>query len=239
MRKFYIEEIIENRSRLSKEDALHLTKVLRMGVGEDVIAICKGIAYCACVDDIEKTQVSLLIKDEIEMDIEPATLVTLFQGLPKAGKMETIIQKSVELGVHSIVPVAMDRCVVKLDKKDNKIQRWQRVSYEACKQCGRLNVPTVEQPAKLKDLNFENFDLVLVAYENESDTSIKQVLENAKGAKNVAIVIGPEGGFEKSEIQLLEDKGGKCVTLGKRILRTETAPIAMISVVMYNFDEMK
>ena len=167
------------------------------------------------------------------------------QGLPKADKMELIIQKSVELGVFDITPIEMKRCVVKLNEKDKtkKIQRWQKISEVASKQCGRNIIPSINSIINIKNVcNLLNeYDIVLIAYENEKETTLKQVLNEIKQCYNekeikIAIIIGPEGGIASEEVEILKESGAKSITLGKRILRTETVALSVLSVIMYELE---
>ena len=164
--------------------------------------------------------------------------ITLFQGLPKKDKMELIIQKAVELGVFNIVPVDMKNCIVKLKDEDKKISRWQEISEAAAKQSKRNIIPKIEKLMKIKDLKdkIKDYDLCIVAYEDENNTTLKDILNKNKNAKNIALIIGPEGGISKEEVQLLNENGAKTASLGKRILRTETAGISMISMITYEFE---
>ena len=158
--------------------------------------------------------------------------------------MELVIQKSVELGVYDITPVEMKRCVVKLNEKDKikKIQRWQKISEGAAKQSGRDRIPRINPIINIKNLceNMKEYDLVLVAYENEKVNTLKQELKKIKQDANkemkIAIVIGPEGGIDKEEIAKFEEYHAKIITLGNRILRTETVALNMLSIIMYELD---
>jgi 16S rRNA (uracil1498-N3)-methyltransferase len=170
---------------------------------------------------------------------EPAHRVTLYQSLPKTGKMETIIQKCTELGVAAIAPVVSERCVVRPEKDwENKRQRYQRVAYEAAKQSKRGVIPEVLPLKPLAACDFSQYDLVLFAYEEEREYMLKQALrtEQARTAKNIAVIIGPEGGFEESESAQLCENGAVRVSLGTRILRTETAGMAMLAMVLYELE---
>ena len=158
--------------------------------------------------------------------------------------MELVIQKSVELGVFDITPVEMKRCIVKLKEKDKekKLQRWQKISEVAAKQCGRNIIPKINTFQNLKNIcqNFKEYDIVLVCYENEKEKTLKQELkkiikENKKDVK-IAIVVGPEGGIEKEEVEIMQENGAKVITLGKRILRTETVALNVLSVIMYELE---
>ena len=159
--------------------------------------------------------------------------------------MELIIQKSVELGVKEIIPIEMKRCVVKLNEKDQnkKIDRWQKISEVAAKQCGRNIIPKINNVINIKNIcNLcENYDIVLVAYENEKENKLKYELEKLKSQNKeqlkIAIVIGPEGGLEENDVNLLKESGAKVITLGNRILRTETVALNMISIIMYELEK--
>ena len=165
--------------------------------------------------------------------------ITLFQGLPKADKMEYIIQKNVELGVKHIVPVDMERSIVKLDEKTmiKKIERWQKISEVAAKQSGRDIIPKIENIINVKKICelIKNYDIVLIAYENENQITLKDKLRKIKNFDNlkIAVIIGPEGGIDKKELEELIKAGAKTITLGKRILRTETASIVVVSNLIY------
>ena len=168
--------------------------------------------------------------------------IHLYQGLPKADKMELIIQKTTELGIYKIIPVDMVRCVVKLDEKDikKKIERWQKIAEGAAKQSKRDIIPKIENKLKLKDLinKIKEYDIFIVAYEEEEEKTLKQVLKKLENKNNykIGILIGPEGGIDLKEIEILKENGAIIVTLGKRILRTETAPIAMVSNILYELE---
>lgn len=249
MARFFVNsnDITDSNIYLEKEqDVKHLVKVLRGKVGDKVdISDGGSWEYSTEIAEIYDGQVVLRILDKQKPAREPNTRVTLFQGIPKAQKMETIIQKTVELGVDSIVPVFMDRTVV-VDKGnfDKKLSRWQKISDEAVKQCKRGMIPTIEKPIKSKDLEKAltgRFDLVICPYENEDDRSIKDLLRKYNDAdkpKDVAIIIGPEGGFSEKEIENIVSSpvDGQLVTLGRTILRTETAGMAALAMVMYELE---
>ena len=186
------------------------------------------------------------IKEEIQNYVESNIHVTIMQGLPKSDKMELIIQKSVELGVYDIIPIEMKRCVVKLNEKDKqkKIMRWQKISEVASKQCGRNIIPKINEVTNIKNICnlIKQYDIVLVAYENESKTTIKEELKkirkmyDSKEIIKIAVIIGPEGGIDEEEINLLRNNGAKTITLGKRILRTETVALNILSVIIYELE---
>lgn len=251
MPKFFVEnnQIKNDTIHIKDKDVNHIKKVLRKNI-EDEITICNENTkqdYLCKIINIEENEIICKILKELETNVESNIEVSIFQGLPKADKMELIIQKSVELGVHDITPIEMKRCVVKLQEKDKnkKIERWQKISEVAAKQCGRNFIPKINNIEKLKEISekIKDYDVVLVAYEEEKENTLKNELkllkkdnkENNKKIK-IAIVIGPEGGMDKEEINTLEKNGAKIITLGKRILRTETVALNILSIIMYELE---
>ncbi len=246
MPKFFTarENIKDTRLIIDSEDANHIKKVLRIGVGDE-ITVCDGggTDYQVRIAEIGKTSIECDIISKVKCDTEPEIEITLYQGLPKAAKMDYIIQKNTELGVSRIVPAKRARCVVKLEDKkaeEKMCERWQKIANEAAKQSGRGVIPKVTEPMSIDEIIREaaECDLVFVPYECESETRLKDVIESAKGAKKISFIIGPEGGFDPSEIEKFKSAGIKTITLGKRILRTETAAEAVISMMMYAYDEI-
>lgn len=242
MPKFFVKnnQISGNVIDILGTDVNHIANVLRLKP-DDKIKICnvdKGTNYNTQIVEINKENVKCNILEEIESNAEAGVHINILQGLPKAEKMELIIQKCTELGVSEITPVEMERCIVKLDSKSasKKQERWQKIAEVAAKQSGRDKIPTINNVINIKNVcnMLANYDIVLVPYENEKTVTLKEVL-NKLPRKNlkIAIVIGPEGGFEEKEIQMLEQNNCKIVTLGNRILRTETVAMAMTSVIMY------
>ncbi|MBQ3181768.1 MAG: 16S rRNA (uracil(1498)-N(3))-methyltransferase [Clostridia bacterium] len=246
MPKFFInkEDIKNKKITITGPDAVHISKVLRTEVGE-ILTLCDG-------DGTDfKAKVCTCSKDEVLLDIlesyaclsEPKVSVTLFQGLPKQGKMDYIIEKCTELGISRIVPVATARSVVKIsDKKseEKKLERWRKIASESVKQCGRGKIPEICDVLSLSESIelSKDLDLVIAAYECENETSLKSVL-SAHSPDSVGIFIGPEGGLDDKEVEMFLDAGIKTVTLGKRILRTETAGHTVLTAVMYEFNELK
>jgi len=223
----------------NREDIKHIVKVLRLKLGDE-LDVSDGIhwEYRAKIDVIYDEEILLMIVDKQHFAREPKVNITLYQGVPKAGKMDLIIQKSVELGVNGIKPVMMDRTVVNDNGKFNKkIDRWQKISAEAVKQCKRGIIPKVFDLIRfdgmLKELN--DYDLVVFPYENIEDYSIKDLLSEKEGNR-IAVIIGPEGGFSEKEAKKLKDMGVKGVTLGKTVLRTETAGLVAISMIFYEYE---
>jgi len=237
MSRFFVDKntISNNRVYLSAEDSQHAIKVLRLAEN-DIVTVCDGASfeYDARIIKADKSGVKVELFNQRKADTEPAVRVTLIQCLPKAGKMEVIIQKCVELGVHDIIPVESERSVVKISgSTQNKIERYNRIAYEAAKQSGRGIIPKVRNFTKLNDIDYSEFDFLLVPYEEEHELTLKHYIESSnllKSASNVAIVIGPEGGIDQKEIEFLRSKGGITLTLGKRILRTETAGMATLAM---------
>ena len=208
-----------------------------MNVGDTFLVSENGVSNLCSITAIEVDSITVKIVQENYNNTELPVKIFLFQGLPKSDKMELIIQKAVELGVDSIVPVEMKNCVVKLDdkKKQSKILRWQAIAESAAKQSKRNIVPKVYDVLSFSDsLNLaESLDLIMVPYENENGMgATKQVLCELKNCSSVGIFIGPEGGFDYTEIEKAVQKGGKSISLGKRILRTETAALTALSVCM-------
>ncbi len=226
-----------------RNDLKHMGKVLRLQIGDEVeIADGCGWEYRTRILSLDQEEALLTILDKQKCSSEPATRITLYQGIPKQSKMETIIQKCVELGVDRIVPVFMDRTIV-VDKGNfaRKIDRWQKVASESVKQCRRGMIPEVTEAVKMKQvleqLTEDPFDLILIPYENEEGTTLKDVLRSFAGeARNIAVIIGPEGGFSQQEVDAVTAAGGHSVTLGKTTLRTETAGMAAIAMIMYELE---
>ena len=222
-------------------DIRHMTKVMRMKEGDRVdVSDSSEWEYLTEILSVDEDEVVLSILDKQKFSREPELAVTLFQGVPKAGKMEMVIQKCVELGVYSIVPVFTDRSVV-VEKSNfsKKLARWQKVADEAVKQCKRGRIPQVEPQLRFSEMaeRLSEFDLVLFPYENEADYSIKDCLRSlSEKPRTVAVVIGPEGGFSDSEAQKMAEISAVQVTLGKTILRTETAGMAGLAVIMYELE---
>lgn len=242
MYKFFVEDyqVKGNKVNIIEEDKKHIANVLRMKIKEKILVTNKTTleTYECEIKNIDKEKVECNILKKIELDVEPKVKVDIYQGLPKSDKLEYIIQKSVELGVNRIIPVNMEYCISKIKDEEKKNERWMKISEAAAKQSKRNIIPKVE---KSVDMNYvyeqiKNYDLVLVLYENEEKTTIKEVLQRENNINNIAVIIGPEGGISKKEIEKLEENGAKIVTLGKRILRTETAPVTVLSIIMYEYD---
>ena len=249
MSKFFVktEQINNNDIVIIGDDVNHIINVLRMKK-TDEIQICNqdtGDNYNAEIVNYSKNEVECKIISKINETTESNVHITLFQGIPKFEKMELIIQKNTEVGIKSIVPVIMERTVVKLDEKiaSKKLERWQKIAEIAAKQSMRDIIPQIGNITKLKDIDTTEFDAVLVAYENEEHNMLKTELQklerkiksnnSSEQQYNIAIVIGPEGGISEKELVMLAEKNAKFVSLGKRILITETAGVVMAGNIIY------
>lgn len=234
MHRFFAEKKDAELLYLAKDDIKHFKDVLRIKDDEEVEVYIDGNGYIALMNSYAKDELSLKIVSEIKDIYESGMKVTLFQSLVKSDKMDFIIQKAIEMGVYSIVPTETKRSIVKKkDIKDKKLERYKNIAKAAAMQSKREFIPEVKEAMKLdegKDL-FSGYDLVLIAYEDEAEHSIKDY--DIKNAKNVAIFIGPEGGFDEAEIDELKSYGCKSISMGKRILRAETAPIALLAMLYY------
>lgn len=246
MPKFFVasDKITENQIVIDTEDVAHISRVLRLGEG-DKITVCdsQGTDYEAEIISLEDKRIVCKINSKSPSESEPNIKVTLFQALPKASKMEYIIQKTTELGIHEIVPARLSRCVVKIDnKKDEakKLDRWQKISESAAKQSGRGIIPEISAILPLDEIiaKSKEFDLFFVPYECEEKKTLKDILLSKKDVKTVGFLIGPEGGFNMAETEKIRNAGIDTVTLGKRILRTETAGEAVLAMTMYEIGDI-
>lgn len=243
MHRFFIDprQLQGETARVTGEDVAHMTRVLRLRAG-DLVTLCDGAGmdYEAKLRSLGKEEILLDVVSAQPSRGEPRHRVTLYQGLPKAGKMELILQKSVELGLYSLVPVLSQRSVVKLTAKEfeKKRVRYQRVAYEAAKQARRGIVPQVRPLAAFSDAALARHDLLLIADEEEEAVSLKAILQSHRDALDIGLVVGPEGGLERGEVAALTAAGGRCVSLGPRILRTETAGMAALAMILYELGDM-
>ncbi len=243
MYQFFVEDsqITDTDITIEGSDVNHIRNVLRMKGGEKVrISSQSGRNYFCELADISEDMVRAVILEDAASDTELPNKIYLFQGLPKNDKMELIIQKAVELGVYEVIPVAMKNCVVRLDDKKaaNKVARWQEIAKSAAKQSKRSLIPNVRMPMSYK-LAVElasKMDVKLVPYENERGmTATKEAIEQIKPGQSIAIFIGPEGGFDDAEIDMVKDEM-QLISLGKRILRTETAGMATLAILSYHIE---
>lgn len=245
MHWFYVEhsQITEKQIFITGEDVNHIKNVLRMGKGEKIV-ICDGQGkdyYCS-IADMDKEQVVADILEINDTETELPAKIYLFQGLPKKDKMELIIQKAVELGVYEIIPVSMKRCVAKIDdkkKEKKKLERWQAISTSAAKQSGRGIIPNVHHLLSFSEAleKAAQLDCAIVPYEQATDiTASHERIQKACEKKSIGIFIGPEGGFDDAEIEQVLNAGFQTITLGKRILRTETAGLTILSILMFEME---
>ena len=250
MYQFFVEEnqMTGDRIAILGSDVNHIKNVLRMKGGERVRVSLSdsGRSFFCVLDQISEEEVIAIIQEEDEAGTELANKIYLFQGLPKGDKMELIIQKCVELGVYEIIPVAMKNCVVKLDAKkaDSKVKRWQAISESAAKQSKRTVIPEIQMPMTWKEAlrKAEELDIVLVPYENERGMeATREIMGTIKPGQSVGVFVGPEGGFAPEEIEgiapnALDNKAHR-ISLGRRILRTETAGLATLSMLVFCLDD--
>lgn len=245
MYHFFVEPsaIVEKTVTITGKDVNHIKNVLRMKPGEEIsVSTTESSSEYRCIvkelsDDAVVCDLAFIKEEGNEL---PSKLY-LFQGLPKSDKMELIIQKAVELGAFEIIPVEMKRCVMKLEPKKapSKIARWQAISEAAAKQSKRTVIPTVSMPMSFKEAikKASECDLRLVPYEMaDGMPHTKDLIHSIKPGQSVAIFIGPEGGFDNAEIELAKSEGFEIVTLGKRILRTETAGMVVLSLLMMELE---
>ena len=245
MPKFFVdnEQVDNGKVVIIGNDVNHIKNVLRMKIG-DTFNVCDNNSnnYIVKINKFEKEEILCDILQECSNTAESNVKVHIYQGLPKADKMELIIQKSVELGVEKITPVEMKRCVVKLDGKDKvkKIARWQKIAEVAAKQSGRDIIPEICNVKNIKEITneFKEYDLIILCYENEKNVFLKDVLKTVKEKDllKIAAIIGPEGGIDLSEVEVMKNSGAKVVSLGSRILRTETVGLSLLSIIMYEFE---
>jgi 16S rRNA (uracil1498-N3)-methyltransferase len=223
------------------EEAAHMVRTLRMRPGDVFTAIDGGAyEYDCIIEAITSGEITANVQAKRLCAAEPEIAITLYQAYPKAAKMETILQKCVEIGVSSFVPFLSERCVKKPEKDDtNKISRLQKVAQEAVKQCGRCRVIGVSPILSMKEVlkQLPRHTLCLLAWEEEKAATIKEALRQNSGAKDIALIIGPEGGFSPLEAQSMQAAGAMAVSLGRRILRTETAGMAACAMIMYEMEE--
>lgn len=248
MYQFFVNpcQINGNKIYIDGSDFNHIKNVLRMRVGEELNVVTEGSdkEYRCEIDSFEDSQVNLTLQFIKEENVELPNRIYLLQGLPKADKMELIIQKAVELGVYEIVPVSMKRSVVKLDEKKaaSKVSRWRAISESAAKQSKRRIIPDVTLPKTLKEAidYISGCDIKIVPYEmlaQDAMSATRDLFSSIEKGKDIALIIGPEGGFDEAEIELCKKDGFKPVTLGKRILRTETAGMTVLSWLVYLLEE--
>ena len=244
MHRFYADEqgLCNGFVNRSEEDARHASRVLRMKLGESCEIFVGSKRYAAEISAMGESGVQALLLQELP-STEAKLRITLYQGLPKADKMELIVQKSVELGACAVVPVAMSRCVVQLDQKDGrkKQERWQKIAREACKQSGRCEMMQVAEPISFKQFlaKLPQHQAAIVPWEDARGYSLAKFHAEHPDITDLAIVIGPEGGMSAEEIARMKEASCQSVTLGPRILRTETAGLCAMSALLCLYGDME
>lgn len=246
MQRFFVEphqiDEVAHQIHIVGTDVNHISNVLRMKQGEEVWISDGGKKEYRCaIEGFSLDEVLLHIIYAQEPDYELPSRIYLFQGLPKADKMELIIQKAVELGAYEVIPVETKRCVVKLDGKKaaKKVDRWQQIAESAAKQSKRMLIPNVHEVISFKEaLKYaQSMDIRLIPYElTKGMQDTKEILAAIEPGQSIGIFIGPEGGFEEKEVAAAIEEGAKPITLGRRILRTETAGLAILSVLMFQLE---
>ena len=236
------EQINGENAYIEGNDVNHIVNVLRMKSGEELLISVKGDwDYLCKIDDIETERVNLKVLESMEQRELPVN-ITLLQGIPKSDKLEMIIQKAIELGVSEIIPVKTKRVVVKIDEKkaDTKVNRWNAIAESAAKQSKRSIIPKVSEPMSIDNALeiVKDFGVKLIPYENaDGIDKTRKILESMDKTKDIAVFIGPEGGFEEAEVERIKNSGFEVITLGKRILRTETAGLALLSNIMIRLED--
>lgn len=243
MDRFFIDFRVENKALITDKDEIkHISKVLRLRENDKVEVFSdEEREFIAEIISISKDEIELKILDEVKKRRELDCKITIYQGIPKGQKMELIVQKATELGVHRIVPCDFKRCVSSIsEKEDKKISRWQKIAQEASKQSKRLRVPTIENVMDVSDIitDMSNNEINILFYEAETQNSLKHYIRSFGDRKidSVGIIIGSEGGLEEDECEAFTSVGAKIVTLGDRILRTETAALYGAAIIAYEFE---
>lgn len=245
MHKFFTPSglFTDTHATIVGDDVKHIYKVLRVSNGEKVVINnLQGEEFLGEVEEVNKQEVSIKILEKLDINNESNLHITLFQGLPKAAKMDLIVQKGVELGVNEIIPTITDRVDVKLKGEFKKLDRLNKIALEACKQSKRSQIPNVIEPVDFNEAlkRMEDMDLIVIPYENATGYGIKSMVKSidTSNIRTIGIMVGPEGGFEDTEIETLKSKGAHIVTLGPRILRTETAGFTCMSLLQYELGDV-
>jgi 16S rRNA (uracil1498-N3)-methyltransferase len=245
MPRFFVspEQIKDDHIIITGPDVNHIARVLRLGAGDRITVLDgRGALYEAVIERAGKDEVLCAIEKRSKVDSASSLRLTLVQGIPKGDKMDLIVQKGAELGVSRVIPLISQRVVVKLegDKSGKKRERWQRIALEAAKQCRRPDIPEVEEPAGWDQVlaNLPGEALALMPWEEENALSLREVLMGNTPKEDVFVFIGPEGGFTAGEVERARARGVRPVTLGPRILRTETAGLAVVAIILYQWGDL-
>ncbi len=235
MQRYFVNVKANNNFIIINDDYHHIVNVMRMNIGDQIEVSYYNKLYLCKIDNIEINKIILSIVNELNENNELNVNLVLAQALVKEEKFEYILQKGTELGINAFIPIIMDRSIVKLDnhKIDKKKTRWSRICKEASEQSKRLIIPRINDPITIKELIKLNYDYKILCSTNEKENNIKRVLQNLKENDTILIVIGPEGGITDIEEQLLIDNGFIKVSLGSRVLRTETASLFVASIINY------
>ena len=242
MHRFFVPKPFKQEMQITGRDAHHIIDVLRMVPGDRLQVVADdGISFVGEITAINTSAATVAAQEILRETHEPDVQISLLQGLAKGEKMELIIQKAVEIGIADVFPVAMDHSVVVLDrsKTEKKTQRWQKIAEAAAKQSKRDVIPAVHEVMTLTQvLQTKKWDLLLIAYESENKTSLKETLQAHKDAKSIGVIIGPEGGLSNEEVKVAQEARGIAVSLGRRILRTETAGLVAATAILYETDNL-
>ncbi|WP_026485602.1 RsmE family RNA methyltransferase [Caldanaerobius polysaccharolyticus] len=242
MHKFFVspENVFDKKVMITDRDELNHFKVLHIKKGENIV-VSDGIGndYRVEVVEINEKYVTASILSVLQ-PVKASVDITLYQALPKSAKMDLIVQKCTELGINSIVPVITERVVVKWDDSSGKLVRWRRIAYESSKQCRRSTVPYIHEPMAFEDVleSIKSYDIFFLPHEAENIVHLKDIMRKGKSFKKVGILIGPEGGFSDGEVTRAVQSGACPVTLGPRVLRTETAGFVTVSLIMYEMGDI-
>ncbi len=245
MQKYFISDDDFRNNKITSDDVFHISNVMRSKPGDLILIGNNKKTFLSKITEITKSYVAYEIIEERIGNTELPVFVSIYQGYPKGDKLDDIIKHGTELGVYQIIPVIMKRSVFKLEdkKKDSKLQRFNKIAKEAAEQSERLIIPTIPDIKYLKSIDFSEYDYKILCYEesarNNELLAFKSIISNLKENDNVAILIGPEGGIDSSELDYLKEKGFIPCALGPRILRTETAPLYALSAISYEMELKK
>lgn len=239
MQRYFVKDFdkeYSNTFTLSEDDSYHIIKVMRYKINDLIEVVSKDNMYICKITELGKN-VKCEVNEKVLSKVTNIPNVTIAQSLVKEQKMDYILQKSTELGVNKIIPIKTIRSIVKIENDNKKVDRWQKIVKEASEQSKRLDIPTIEKPININELAALQYDYKILCSVNETSINIKKALQNVKYSDTILIVIGPEGGFDKKEEQVLIDSGFVSTSLGTRVLRTETASLFVLSVINYIFEE--
>jgi 16S rRNA (uracil1498-N3)-methyltransferase len=237
MNRFFTNgEIVGNRLEITGGDAHHIKNVLRLREGEKIICVKNKKEFVCNIDKFEKNSIIVLVENiKNTAKKENVFQLTLMQGLPKGDKFDFIIEKAVETGVNTIIPLKLDRCIAKINAPEKKLSRYNKIAKSAAEQSSRLVIPVVSEPKSINEIDFAEYDLKILCYEDEDRFILKSALQGHRAPQNIAVIIGPEGGISTGEAQYLKENGFISVSLGGRILRCETAGLYTVACINYHY----